>query len=104
MGDRIERICAHPAAFWVFTALFVVGCIHALDATNIAISYFTAGLLLLTTGSARRSDKAMHAKLDDIECAIAEANSDNARLEDRSEQEIEQIRERAGHQRDHTGE
>lgn len=93
MGERVERLCAHPAAFWVFTVAFVVGITINIDATNIAISYLTAALLLLTVGSARRSDKAMHAKLDDIECALEPANSDNARLEDRSEREIEERRQ-----------
>ena len=93
IGDRIERACAHPAAFWIFTAAFVVGIVVSIDATNIAISYFTAGLLLLTLGGQRRSDKAMHAKLDDLECALDVADSSNARLEARSEDEIEAKRD-----------
>ncbi len=65
----------------------------SLDATNYAISVFTAGLLLLTVGGARRSDKAMHAKLDNLEQAVSAARSDNARLEERDEEEIEARRD-----------
>jgi len=54
MGDKIERLCAHPAAFWVFTVAFVLGLTVSIDVTNIAISYFTAALLLLTTNSQAR--------------------------------------------------
>lgn len=93
MGDRIERLCGHWSAFWIFTALFYVGIRWNVDITNIAISYFTAALLLLTTSSARRSDKAMHVKLDDLECAVQEARSENARLEERTEKEIEAARD-----------
>ena len=65
LGDRIEHLCGHPAAFPLFTAAFLVGLMVSVDVTNIAISYFTAGLLLLTIEGQRRSSKAMHVKLDD---------------------------------------
>lgn len=88
-GDTIERWCAHPLAFWLFTVAFFIGVRMNVDVANIAISYFTAALLLLTLGGQRRSDKASHVKLDDLVRAVEQADSTNARLEDRSEAEIE---------------
>jgi len=88
----IERLCAHPAAFWIFSALFVVGVWWNLDATNIGISYFTAALLLLTLGAQRRSNLAVHAKLDDLECAVDAADNSMVRLEEKAEHEIEAVR------------
>lgn len=92
MGEAIERACAHPLAFWVFTVLFAIGCTWNIDVTNIAISYFTCALLLLTLGAQRRSGLAMHTKLDDLECAVEQADDTNKRLEERTEQEIEEKR------------
>lgn len=89
MGDWIERQCAKSGAFWLYTALFAVGIAVTVDLTNIAISYFTCALLLLTVGGARRSDKAMHAKLDDLLCSVREAHSEMSRLEEKAEDEIE---------------
>jgi low affinity Fe/Cu permease len=89
MGDKIEKWCAHPAAFWFFTVAFIVGVRINVDISNIAISYFTAALLLLTLGGQRRSNKAMHVKLDDLEVAVDAANNENARLEELAEHEIE---------------
>lgn len=89
MSDTIERLCAHPVAFWLFSALFAAGLTVSVDVTNIAISYFTAGLLLLTLSGQRRSNLAVHAKLDDLECAVDAADSSNARLEQLAEREIE---------------
>ena len=89
MGDKIERWCAHPFAFWVFTIAFVIGVRINVDVANIAISYFTAALLLLTLSGQRRSNKALHAKVDDLECAIELADSNNVRLEELPEHEIE---------------
>jgi len=96
MGDFIEKCCAHPAAFWLFTGLFAIGITINVDVTNIAISYFTAALLLLTLGGQRRSDKASHVKLDDLERSVENARSDNARLEERTEREIEAKRDECG--------
>jgi low affinity Fe/Cu permease len=89
LGDKIERICAHKATFWIFTVAFAIGVRINVDVANIAISYFTAALLLLTLSGQRRSDKALHAKVDDLECAIEQADSGNVRLEERPEHEIE---------------
>jgi low affinity Fe/Cu permease len=89
MGDKIEQMCAHPSAFWIFSVLFIGGIFINVDVTNIFISYFTAALLLLTLGGQRQSNRATHAKLDDLECAINEADSTNVRLEERPEKEIE---------------
>lgn len=91
-ADRIEKACGHPVAFYLFTVLFVAGVMIDIDTTNIAISYFTAALLLLTLGPSRRSNLAIHAKLDDMECAIKEARSENVRLEEKTEREIEETR------------
>lgn len=95
-GDTIERLCGHPFAFILFTVGFIAGARVHIDATNIAISYITAALLLLTVGSARRSNKAMHVKLDDLEEAVDKANSMNRHIEDLTEQEIEEIRNGVG--------
>lgn len=93
MGDRVEKICAQPIAFWIFSILFVVGSWRSVDIANIAISYFTAALLLLTVGSARRSEKAMHVKLDAIIHALDKADDEIARVEELTEAEIEERRE-----------
>ncbi len=92
MGDWIERQCAKPPALVIFCICVVIGPRLSLEATNYAISVFTAGLLLLTVGGARRSDKAMHTKLDDVVDAVEGAPSDHVRLEERTEKEIEQVR------------
>lgn len=92
VGDWIERQCAKPPALVMFVVCVSVGPFVNLDATNYAISVFTAGLLLLTLAGARRSDKAMHTKLDDVVDAIEDAPSEHVRLEDRTEAEIEAAR------------
>lgn len=89
LGDTIERLCAHKAAFWIFTLAFAIGVFVNVDIANILISYFTAGLLLLTMSGQRRSNKAIHAKLDGLIDAADEADDSLERLEDRTEREIE---------------
>jgi hypothetical protein len=64
----------------------------SIDAANYGISVYTALLLVVTIGPSRRSLKALHAKADDLECAIEGARSENARLEERTEREIEERR------------
>ena len=89
IGDRIEQACAHWLALPVFTALFILGIlIIGVDPTNIVVSYMTIALLLLTVGRDRRDRLAMHTKLDDLERAVPTANGTKARLEERSEEEI----------------
>jgi low affinity Fe/Cu permease len=93
MGDWIEKICAKPIAFWIFSVLFIIGSWKSIDIANISISYFTAALLLLTVGSARRSEKAMHVKLDAIIHALDKADDEIAQVEELTEAEIEERRE-----------
>jgi low affinity Fe/Cu permease len=95
IGDWVECQCGKPLALVLFILCVIIGPKFNLDATNYGISVFTAGLLLLTVNGARRSDKAMHTKLDDLERAVGEARSENARLEERTEQEIEAVRDDA---------
>ena len=90
ISDHVERICSHALALPVFTVAFVGGMLTiGTDVTNIGVSYLTAALLFLGMGRARRSDKAMHAKLDDLEKNLEEATTENVGLEERTEEEIE---------------
>lgn len=89
MGDIVERWCAHKYAFWIFTGAFVIGVFINVDWANIAISYFTAGLLLLTLSGQRRSNLANHAKLDALIDAAEDADDSFERLEELEEKQIE---------------
>lgn len=91
-ADRLEAAAGSPPGI----ALFVAWCVFmprlSVDAANYGISVYTAALLVVTIAPNRRSLKALHAKVDDLEDAIETANSDNVRLEDKSEAEIEACR------------
>jgi low affinity Fe/Cu permease len=89
IGDRLEKYCAHPLALPIFTVIFLAGLwIIGVDATNIAVSYFTIALLLLSLGRDRREKLATQAKLDDLVEQIPEADSSKAGLEKKTEDEI----------------
>lgn len=93
IGERIERACAHWLAVPVFTLAFLASLVLiGVEPTNILISYQTIVLLLLTVGRDRRDRAAMHAKLDDLEIALPEADSGKAKLEEQPEEAIEAVR------------
>jgi len=92
LADRIEAAAGSPLgilAFFLWCGLMPE---INVDLANYGISVFTAALLVLTIGAARRDRKAVHVKLDDLEDAIEEADSENVRLEERTEKEIEEAR------------
>lgn len=90
IGDQLEKWCAHPLALPVFTAAFALGMLTiGVDVTNIAVSYFTVALLLLGMSRSRRSEKAVHVKLDDLEVKVPQATTENAGLEDEPEDVID---------------
>lgn len=96
IADRIEWAIAHPFSVPIFSGVFLGGLLTFGEApTNLAVSYVTTVLLFMLTGGSRRSGKAMHAKLDDIEKAIPEATTENARLEEKLEREIDECRDGA---------
>jgi low affinity Fe/Cu permease len=95
IGDALEAACGHWLALPIFTGGFLAGASVNIDVANIAISYITAALLFLTINRDRRSNAALHAKLDDLEASTTEADSGNVRLEERSEAEIEARRKGA---------
>jgi low affinity Fe/Cu permease len=92
-GDSLEKALAHWSALPTFTILFLLSnFLIGIDITNIAISYLTVAILILTIGGDRRGRLALHAKLDDLEVSIPEADSSKARLEEKTEEEIEDKR------------
>lgn len=82
IGERIEKWCAHWLALPIFTTLVAIGLLVSFDLTNVAMSYFTIVLLLLTLGRDRRDSKAVQAKLDDLDPS-------KAHLEDEPEEAID---------------
>lgn len=62
------------------------------DVPNIFISIVTAEIVLLTSGANRRSNLAIHAKLDEVIHATKEARDDLAHVEDLAEEDIEEKR------------
>lgn len=73
---------------WWGTSLYLASMVVALhwgwDPLDRWIYISNAALVVLLIGNARRSDKAMHRKLDDID-----PREDHNRLEERDEREIE---------------
>ena len=87
-SDKLEAYLAHPFGFVLYTVFFILGLVFVgVDATNIVISYVTAGMLFLGLGNARRDRKAVHAKLDDID-----PRDEMTRIEEKAEEEIERLR------------
>lgn len=93
IADIVERGAGHPLAMLAFLAWCAFMPLLNMDAANYGISIATAFILFLTIGSARRDRKAVHTKIDDIERAIPQAKSGNARLEDKLEHEIDAARD-----------
>ena len=91
-GEGLERGLAHWSALPLITLAVFLGLLGSVDVTNFVMSYVTLGLLVLTVSRDRRDRKALHAKLDDLEMAIPEADSGKARLEDQPEEMIEAVR------------
>ena len=93
IAEWVEHRLAHWAVMPLCTAAIVAGLFWpGVDATNLAISILTVELLLLTLGRDRRDRKALHAKLDDLEIHLPQADSNKAHLEDKTEAEIETAR------------
>jgi low affinity Fe/Cu permease len=90
--DKLESAAGSTGGILVFIAWCSIAPVVNVDVANYGLSVYTAGLLVFTLASSRRDRKAIHAKLDDLECAVDSARSENARLEERTEEEIEQAR------------
>lgn len=88
-GDRFEAAAGSVPG----RLAFIVWCGFAPrvdeNVANYGISVYTAAILVFTIPAARRNMKALHAKVDDLECAVDKANSTNARIEDLTEKEID---------------
>lgn len=90
LGDWIERLCSKPLALPVFLGLAAAGWFGDwIEPSNYLISVFTVALLLVTMGRDRRDRLAVQTKLDDLERSLPEASTENVRLEDQPEEEIE---------------
>lgn len=76
-------------AFLLWVALVPLA---SVDVANYGLSVYTALVLVITIGPSRRDRKAVHAKLDDLECAIEQADSSLAGIESLTEREIEEKR------------
>lgn len=90
--DTFERWAASLGGILAFLAWCSIMPRISIDTANYGISVYTAGLLVFTLAASRRDRMAIHAKLDDLECAVDRAKSENARLEERTEDEIEEAR------------
>lgn len=91
--EAAERIAAKPAFLLAFnTSLVALWIMFGVDVANIMISIVTAELVLLGVGAARRSQLALHAKLDELIAATEGARDDLQHVEDLAEQEIAEKR------------
>lgn len=85
----IEHIAASQWFQWIFRALLIITfIIVGVDVANILISILTAEIVLLTLGANRRSNLALHAKLDELLHAADKARDDLVHLEDQAEEVI----------------
>ena len=91
-GDRFEAAAGSVVGRVAFVLWCALAPRFSADVANYAISVYTAAILVFTIPASRRSLKALHAKVDDLEDAIEEADSRNVRLEERDEAEIEACR------------
>src|SRR5687768_3463502 len=93
IADAADRLCAKPIAFLAFNlavaGLFVMA---GVDLANIAISIFTADLVLMGAGANRRGFKALQAKMDEIIHATDGARNEIERIEEEQETVIERVR------------
>lgn len=93
MFERAERIAAKPAFLLIFNACLVaLWLMFGVDVANIMISIVTAELVLLSSGANRRSQLAVHAKLDELVAATDGARNDLEHIEDMAEAEIQEKR------------
>jgi low affinity Fe/Cu permease len=88
----IDRILSHKLTRILACMWCILMPIASMDAANYGISVATFLVFLLMFEADIRDRKAVHVKLDDLECAIDNANSENARLEEKTLDEIEQAR------------
>lgn len=84
MGSLSGKVCA---VTWCVVMPF-----FSWDVANYGISLYTLLAVLIGKPRERADRKAMHAKLDDLECAVEKADNANARLEELTEIEIEERR------------
>lgn len=91
--ERAEQIAAKPSFLLAFNAvLLALWLVFGIDHANIYISIVTAELVLLGLGAQRRSQLAVHAKLDELIAATDGARDDLAHIEDMAETEIAEKR------------
>lgn len=93
LADQLEKKLAHPISFVIFLLWCILMPFISMDAANYGISVLTAALLFLTLGNNRKDKIAVHVKLDDLERAVDTAKTENARLEEKAEEEIQASRD-----------
>lgn len=92
MPDRFDAFVGTRAGKLLFAAWCIVVPFFSWDIANYGISIYTAAVLVFGKAFGRADRKAVHVKLDDLECAVEAADSSNKRLEELTEQEIEERR------------
>lgn len=91
-GEYADWASAHPLFLAVFNIILAVLWISlGTDVANIFISILTAEIVLIGAGAARRGNKAIHAKLDEL-ISASDARDELAHVEDRSERDIDSLR------------
>lgn len=91
--ESAERIAAKPSFLVAFNAVLLGAWLaFGVDVANILISIVTAEIVLLGLGASRRSQLALHAKLDELLIATDKARDDLAHVEDMAEAEIQEKR------------
>jgi low affinity Fe/Cu permease len=88
-SELAEKASAHPVFLLFFNIGFIaLGFCFGVDIANIFISIVTAEIVLISAGAARRSQLAIHAKLDEIVHSVGKAREDLVGIEHKTEQEI----------------
>jgi low affinity Fe/Cu permease len=91
-GELADKVSAHPIFLIVFNlALVIMLELSGIDSANFLISIVTAEMVLLAAGAARRSNKAIHKKLDEIIHSLDNARDELIGLESKSEKDIDKV-------------
>lgn len=92
-GELADKVSSSIYFLIVFnTVLVSVWLLFGVDQANIFISIITAEIVLVGAGAARRGNKALHAKLDEIIHALKDARDDLMGIESASESDIEKLK------------
>jgi low affinity Fe/Cu permease len=88
IADKLEQTAGSGLGIFAFIAWCALVPLWSVDTANYGIGVYTAFLLVIKIGPTRRDGLAVHVKLDDLECAIEQADSNNASIEHLTEAEI----------------